>query len=412
MNASNSKPIVYVFQIGYGKWGKIAFKKFLQISTNLDDVNLIMEGVCDINQEARKKLKVLLDEKRLSTKIFSSTKEMYDYASEFSNVLIFDSSQSELHSSHIIKSLEHNFYHLAEKPPYFSIKEKEMIKKTEKVSKVKWSCDLIEFLNPVVKEAKKFLTGKKIKIDNIDVFRLNSIGIKKILQGDHRYGVQGGCLLDKAIHDGYIFDFSDGKPVLLDAVADFFMIDSLKDPKILDLRLKPFSNGEPSLAQGCLKGKIGEINFSIYSGWLGIPLELKKRFKRIGKISRKNFIFSKEAVVNNKKFLDEELRLFVISGKHKNVPIEIYGDMKHFQLLINENGKWRRIEMEKEDQLYKILTNAVLVTANKRKFLINEREINKIMNIIFDSMKRINSRSINIEKEKEKTERYVKNKLL
>jgi len=217
------KPIIHYFQIGYGKWGKIAVEKVFQLSMNLRSVDLVLEGVCDIKSDAREELRNFCKEKNINIKIFSHTKDMYRYASGMENVLIFDAGPSELHASHIIKSLEHNFFHLAEKPPYFSKREKHLIEVAQRNSKGKWSCDLIEFLNPVVKEIKKFLKENEIVVKNIDVFRFNSIGIKKILCGNHRYGIQGGCFLDKIVHDGYIFDFIKGNIIFLNSKADSFM---------------------------------------------------------------------------------------------------------------------------------------------------------------------------------------------
>lgn len=181
-------PLVYVFQIGYGKWGKIAFKKLLELSKNLKDVNVVLEGICDIDSNARSQVKEIIKREELSTKVFPNTKEMYHYASSFDRVLIFDAGPSELHAGHTLKSIEFGFFHLSEKPPYMTLKEKEMI---EKMKSGKWSFDAIENRNPAVLSAIKFIKENNVKISSIKAFRYNSIGIKKLICKDYRYGVQG-----------------------------------------------------------------------------------------------------------------------------------------------------------------------------------------------------------------------------
>jgi len=400
------KPVVHVFQIGYGKWGKIAFKKFVQLSKELRDVNLILEGICDIDPKARADLEKIMEKEKLKTKIFSYTQDMYNHASGMSNVLIYDASPGELHTSHVLKSIEYKFFHLAEKPPYLTKEDEEMVEKQDG----NWGFDAIEYFNPAVLFAKRFLKEERINILSVETFRYNSIGLKKILHGDHRYGVQGGDILDKAIHEIYLLDFFDSINMkLTDSKIDFFMINSIENPKLVDIRLKIFGGKNPATAQSNINGLAGKVPIGIHTGWLGVPdLDI---VREIEKNTGKKIKFSKESEINGKKFLDEELRIFVIKGEKDGKPIEMYGDMKHFQFFL-KGDEWKEITLEKNDQLYIVLRNAVYTTAGKEKFFIDRERIDLFSMFLFEARDKSLENPINPEKEAEKTREYIMKKLL
>ncbi|MCD6477593.1 MAG: hypothetical protein J7K87_01190 [Candidatus Aenigmarchaeota archaeon] len=399
-------PNVHVFQIGYGKWGRIAFGKFVKLQRDLKDVNVILEGVCDINPKARSDLEKFLKKENLSAKIFSHTRDMYEYAYGMNNVLVYDASPSELHTSHILKSLEYGFFHFSEKPPYLMREEKKIVNTKEG----EWSFDAIEEQNPVVLFAKKFLSERKVRISSVETFRYNSIGIKKMLHGGHRYGVQGGDVLDKAIHEIYLFDLiGSTEAKLKDVWADFFMIDSLENPKLVDIRLKTSDGKHPATAQSSIVGFVGEVPIKIHTGWLGIPeLEI---IRYIEDGTGKRIKFSREVEMNGQRFMDEELRLFIMRGEKNGKSIEMYGDMKNFQFFVRSN-KWKEFKLRVDDQLYAFLKNAIYTASGKEKFLVGKERINKFSDFLFDAMDNIWKEPINMEAEARKTRNYVKKKLL
>lgn len=179
------------------------------------------------------------------------------------------------------------------------------------------------------------------------------------------------------------------------------MIKSLENPEI------HLTRGVPTSAQSNLKGTINDVEIEVHTGWLGVPN--LGFIEGVEKQTGKKVKFSKEIELCGKKFRDEELRMFIIEGEKENSPIKIYGDMKHFQLFV-KGARWKEIEVEKRDQLYEILKNAVYTAAGKSKFYLSPEKIKSYMDFLFEGINNA-LRDIDLRKEALKTKELVKNKI-
>jgi len=274
---------VYVYQIGCGTFGKFGFEKLLQLSKKYDFVEF--KGIAEINPERREFIKKKAEEYKTKFKIFDHTFEMYQKALDLRDkgkIMIYDPSPSELHYSHLLKSMKFGFWHLTEKPPALTKEEFEQELKFPK----KWECDFIEEENEVVLTAIDYLKRNKLKIKSIEIFRESSIGLQKILRGAFvREGIKGGCLLDKSIHEVYMFSFLNAckqeiKNIkLTKAITNYLMIESLNKNNFLDIfgRVeneisKDIATAE-SIIEGILETKKSKIPFKLHSSWLGVSEE-------------------------------------------------------------------------------------------------------------------------------------------
>ncbi len=403
---------VHIYQIGCGTFGKYGFEKLLQLSKKYDFVEF--EGIVEVNSERREFAKKKAKEYSIKLKIFDHTFDVYQDASKLrKKVFIYDAGPSELHYSHLIKSLKFGFWHFTEKPPAFTKEEFEVELKLSK----KWGCDFIEEENETVLTALDYLKQNKLKIDSIEIYRESSVGLQKILGNSIRTGVEGGCLLDKSCHDIYVFSFLSVcgqkiKNVMLNkAKADYLMIDSLNKDNFLDIFGHPKNQITEGIAtaQGIVEGiaKTGEeeIPFKFYSSWIGVSKEGLKVSNNLKKITKYEFIRKKQ--IEGMEIPYEDLRLFVIDCD----TIVLYGDMKDKKLFVERDGKIKELKLLKfkEDQLYRMLEKYVLVAAGKEK-LNNLENMKFIMNLIFDAEEKIQKslRNKNKLEEIRKTKNRVK----
>jgi len=409
---------VLIYQIGYGQWGSVAFEKFLQLKRSMNNIDIA--GICDIKPDRRAAAENTAKKAGLTIGTFSHSFDMYKDAIEKQKqgniILIYDAGPSELHAAHLIKSMEHGFFHVAEKPPFFSRREKRKIDELTEKHGGRWTVDLIEDESPVVKTALEYARANKIRIKRIGAYRYNSIALKKLAFKEHRLGVTGGDLLDKLLHEAYLSRFLENyrKAAIKKARCDFFMISSVEEPKIIGIHGKlPEKKDEIATAQSSVEGlfitKNAKIPFALGSGWLGVPDKIKTVVNRIEKQIGSVLIFSQIMSADGKSFADEELRIFTIEGTCGKSKVMLLGDMKNKKLYENAGRKWKQlnlIELE-GDQLYRVLRNAVSTAEGKEGFSITRKEIDFIMDIILEARKKILKRKINLEKEAEKTKKYV-----
>lgn len=412
---------ILIYQIGYGQWGAIAFEKFLELKNEISEMEI--GGVCDIKTERRVAAEDFAKEIGLKIKSFALSFDMYRDAIERqkqgSIILIYDAGPSELLAAHLIKSMEHGFFHVAEKPPYTNRKEKKEIDLLVKKQGGRWTVDLIEDESPVVKTALEYAKADKIKIKRMEAYRYNSMALKKLALEEHRLGVTGGDLLDKMLHEAYLSRFLDGYNgfSLKKAKYDYLMISSLEKPEIIDVHGKVLEKEEAATAQssveGIFKSKTAKIPFFLGSGWLGVPEYVRKKISRMEKQIGTNLIFSQEASAGGNKFCDEELRLFIIEGFMRKRKVALCGDMKHKRLFLKEGGKWKRLDLmnPESDQLYRVLKNAVLTAQGKEGFGITRKEVDFIMDITLGAREKALKGKINLKKEAEKTKEYIMNKI-
>lgn len=360
-------------------------ERIFEVARDFKKAEIEVKGVADIKKEAREHAKLIARKFNKKIEVFSHTFDMYKKAFEESKegkVIIYDSSPSQLHFSHIYKSIMHDFYHLSEKPPYFSEREKEVLDKIDKSHL--WSCDLIEFENPAVLTAIDYVKKYNLKICEMKAFRFNSIGIKKLLDPLHRIGVEGGCLFDKAVHEAYLAKFAEicgnnYKKWKINSANGEYVHASLKSKKFLSIFGKEQEeiSKDTALAQAEIKGKIDKISFEISCGWFGIPENVKNFLK-------KNFgNIASQVIVSN-----EELRVFVLRTKKEK---EIVGDMKNFQVFVKENNKIHKIPLLvlEKDQIYRIFKKFVEHSLGIAEFPVKKSYIDFIMEVIFNAREKI-----------------------
>ena len=410
----NNMRKVYIYQIGCGTFGKYGFEKLLQLSKKYDFVEF--EGIVEINSERREFVKKKAEEYIAKLKIFDHTFEMYQNAfklREKGNIFVYDAGPSELHYSHLLKSMKFGFWYLTEKPLALTKEEFEQELKLPK----KWNCDFIEEENEAVLTAINYLKTNKLNINSIEIFRESSIGLQKILGNSIRIGVEGGCLLDKLCHEIYVFSFLNAcgqkiKNIVLNKTkAEYLMIESLNKNNFLDIfgRVRNQITEEIATAQCIVEGiaKTGkeEIPFKLHSSWLGASEMGERISNKLKKLTNYEFVRKKQE--ERMEIPYEDLRLFVINCD----TIVLYGDMKDKKLFVERYGKIEEIKLLKfkEDQLYRILERYVLVTAGKEK-VKNMKNIKFIMNLIFDAEEKIqkNLRNKNKLREIRKTKNRVK----
>lgn len=413
---------VLVYQIGYGQWGSMGFEKFLDMKKTVNNIDIA--GICDIKPDRRKAAEDSAKKAGLKLKTFALSFEMYKDAIEKQKqgniILIYDAGPSELHAAHLAKSMEHGFFHVAEKPPFFSRKEKKKIDELTKKHNGSWTVDLIEDESPVVKTALEYARANKIRIKRISAYRYNSITLKKLVLEEHRLGVTGGDLLDKLLHEAYLSRFLENyrKAIIRKAKCDFFMISSVEKPKIIGIHGKiPERKDEIATAQSSIEGvfitKSARIHFALGSGWLGVPEKIKTTVNNIEKQIGSALILSRVMNADGKRFLDEELRIFIIEGIIGKNKFMLVGDMKGKKLYENVGRKWKQLsllELE-NDQLYRVLRNAVSTAEGKEGFSITRKEIDFIMDIILAAREKILKKKINLGKEAEKTKKCVMKKM-
>jgi hypothetical protein len=329
--------------------------------------------------------------------------------------MIYDVGPSELHYSHLLKSMKFGFWHLTEKPPALTKEEFEVELKLPK----KWNCNFIEEENEVILTAINYLKRNKLKIKSIEIFRESSIGLQKILGTFAREAIKGGCLLDKSIHEIYIFSFLNAckqgiKNIKLTKTrVDYLMIESLNKNNFLDIFgqvkneiSKDIATAE-SIVGGILETKKSKIPFKLYSSWLGVSEEGKRISSKLKKLTNYEFVRRKQE--KGMEIPYEDFRLFILNCGS----VSLYGEMKNKKLFVEKNGKIEEIKLLnlEEDQLYRILEKSVFKVSRGEETRLENMK--NIMKIIFDSKENIweDLRNKDNAKEIERTKNIIKKKI-
>ena len=82
--------------------------------------------------------------------------------------------------------------------------------------------------------------------------------------------------------------------------------------------------------------------------------------------------------------------------------------MKFKKLFIN--GKEMKLKELERDQLYRILKNAILVTAGKERFIVPREYVEIFMGLIFEAREKY-IKNIDPKKEAEKAMKYIERKI-
>ncbi len=366
---------IFVYQIGCGKFGSVFFERIFEVARDFGEAEIHVSGVAEINRKRREKAQEIARKFGREIKTFSHTFHLYKHAEEFKKegkIVIYDASPSHMHFSHIVKSLEHGFYHLAEKPPYMSRKEMKVLKGMNK--KYLWSCDLIEFENPAVITVANFMKANDFAPEKVCIYRFNSIGKRKISEPEHRVGVTGGCLFDKTVHEAYAFEILGVKSFKISSVEAEFMKFNNSYLSIFGEKQKEIDKNtafSQVLVKGVFSSRDCEIPFELGSGWVGIP-------ENVRKFLNENFRELLPKIVVN-----DELRIFIAESGDRT----LVADMKNFRVHLKERSRIEElplITLEK-DQIYRIFTKFCNHVLGKNAFPVKHEHIEMIMNFIFET---------------------------
>ena len=371
---------VKVYQIGLGSFGRNGFEKIIELHKYFGKVDVELKGVCDTDFERLDKAEKFAEANDISVETFQDVEQMYKAAEqEKGKIMIYDAGPSETHSRHIHRSLQNGFFHLAEKPPSMSreehLSEKEMARERD----VMYMVDFIERESPVVMKAKEIL--EQTEVDRLDIFRQSTAGVQKLMNPVKRSGVKGGAVLDKMVHEAYLFDLLGTEDLDFEsAQIDYFMPKTLNADKFLSIRGGYTEKIGKNTAQGQVKAlmRSGETEVTLHGSWLGFSEDSRQAGKKIKDATGYEVLDSGYQTVNDNAFVDEECRFFTVQGERN-----LAGDMLHGKLFDLDTGEEIETPNLIHDQLHRVIEKAVLNAAGKRSDEIGQHEVDEFMEALF-----------------------------
>jgi len=371
---------VKVYQIGLGDFGRNGFEKLVELQRYFGKADVQLKGVCDTDFERQEDAEKFAEAHDIFVETFQDVEEMYEAAEqERGKIMIYDSGPSETHSRHIHRSLQNSFFHLAEKPPSMSREEHLSEKEMSREQDIMYMVDFIERESPVVKKAQQILEGEEV--ERLDIFRQSSIGLQKLMQPVKRAGVKGGAVLDKMIHEAYLFDLLGTEEIeFQSSEIQEFMPKTLGAEKFMSIRGGYTEDIGKNTAQGDVKAlfKSGGTDVTLHGSWLGFSEDARKAAKRIKGSTDHSVLESGYQTVESKAFLDEECRFFTIQGTRN-----LAGDMLNGKLFDLDTGEELDTPDLIHDQLHRVIEKAVLNAVGKRSDEISQHEVDEFMDSLF-----------------------------
>ena len=407
---------IKVYQIGIGSFGRHGFEHLVDMHQHMEKVDIQLEGICDINPERLEQAKRYAKTHNLEIETFQEDEEMYRKAKEeqeeSEEVIIYDAGPSEIHAEHIYKSIRHNFFHLAEKPPSINREERIHEKKLAKDKPVFWKVDFIERESPVVKKTLEILSEED-NIDEIKVFRESTAGIQKIINPVDRSGVIGGDILDKMVNEIYILDILEEtgqRPNLKleEAHNKYFLPFKENSDSFMTVRGSKTNNLTSKTATGMTQAVFdsGKTSIKLNSSWLGISEEALNEIKKHD-LETGDIIKGEIKHENQHLFSEEEARFFIMEGSRN-----ILGDLLNNKLYdLDEDEEIETPELM-HNQLYRILEKAILQAAGEKRSDITEEEIDIFMNSIFNVKDEISNKDYETYQELSKGRERVQEKMM
>lgn len=397
---------VNVFQIGLGNFGRHGFEKFIEMHNHLNRAEVEFHGVAEKDFEKRERAKQFADKNNVDIRAFDSVDELYDTASEINGeVLVYDAGPTPTHANHIYRSMNHGFYHVAEKPPSVTREQHVRERKLAAGDDVVWKADFIERESPVVKRAVKEL--QETKIDSIQVFRQSSMGVQKILDPIERSGVLGGDILDKMSHEIFVLDLleaagNEKELELRETDAEYFMPASNdSDRLMLPEGGKTEEITKAATGKTWAAFKAGEADVGLNSSWLGVGKKARRQAARLV-FDDHSPISTDTKMAGDTAFLDEQARFFVVEGERS-----LLGDMLHGRLFDLEAEEEIDTPELMHDQLYRVLRKSVLRAAGRDVGIVSDENIDVFMNAVFDVMEQTRDSRVDFYEELEKANRRV-----
>lgn len=373
---------VKVFHIGLGSFGRHGFEKLIELDRHYNDVNVVVEAVCDEDQEKLEAAAKFADSQNVEIETFTDVEDCYQRAEEADsdecNVLIYDAGPSELHAEHIYRSLRKGFFHLAEKPPSLTREDHIKEKKLMYDSEVRFTVDFIERESPVVKKALKITDENSI--DSIEVFRESTKGLKKLTNPIDHNKIQGGAVLDKMCHEAFLLDFvgSDWK---IENIEKDYMPFEIESDSFMTMS----SGKSPSISKKCAESRYSieisqeDTDLVLNGSWLGCSQRSKKLSEKIESVTDHSVINTDFGVQEGKGIIDEEARFFILEGD-----TDLVGDMLNDRLFNLETGEEIEVPSLIHDQLYRVLESSVRCAADLENNTLDEEVLDQFMDVVFD----------------------------
>ncbi|PSH01240.1 MAG: hypothetical protein BRC26_04035 [Nanohaloarchaea archaeon QH_8_44_6] len=255
------------------------------------------------------------------------------------------------------------------------LSEKEMSREQE----IMYMVDFIERESPVVKKAKQLLEEEEV--ERLDIFRQSSIGLQKLMQPVKRAGGKGGAVLDKMIHEAYLFDLLGTEEIEFQSAGiQSFMPKTLGAEKFMSIRGGYTENIGRNTALGDVKAlfKSGGTDVTLHGSWLGFSEDARKAGKKVRDATEHSVLESGYQTVEGKAFLDEECRFFTVQGTRS-----LAGDMLNGKLFDLDTGEEVDTPDLIHDQLHRVIEKAVLNAAGKRSDGIGQHEVDEFMDSLF-----------------------------
>ena len=258
---------VKVFQIGLDDFGRHGFEKLIELQKHYHKVDVELAGVCDLDIDKLQNARKFARSQGVETEFFTSVEEIYDAAektSEDEKIMIYDAGPTDLHAEHIYRSLRHNFFHLAEKPP--SMKREDHIKEKKLMldNDVRFTVDFIERESAVIQKILELTRNKEIK--SIEAFRESTLGIQKILEPVKNSGTKGGAVLDKMCHEAYIMDLIDGDIEVENVEKSFYMPFERNSDSFMTIESGKVHEASEKVAEGqCTAQLTGSADVTLHS---------------------------------------------------------------------------------------------------------------------------------------------------
>ncbi|PSG99122.1 MAG: hypothetical protein BRC29_03270 [Nanohaloarchaea archaeon SW_7_43_1] len=377
---------VKIYQIGLDDFGRHGFDKLVELSREFEKIELC--GVCDKDFERLESAEKFAEINDIEIETFQRTEEMYSNAEQNSGtgteLMVYDAGPATDHSENIYKSMQHNFFHLAEKPPSMNRGEHIREKRLSEKGNAMWKVDFIERENPTVKKAMELVQDKNI--EKIETFRESSVGIEKAIDNAARLGVKGGDILDKMINEIYTLDVLEkaGNSIdleLKDVECRYFHPRTTDGERFTGVYSGHTDriNSETSTGMTQALFKADDTELKLHSSWMGLSEEAMFASQSLEEKTGHRFFKRNFSEMNGKAYVNEEARFFIIRGEK-----DLAGDMMSGSLFNLDTGEEIETENYLHDQLYRVLEKAVFHASGKDVEIISEKEIDIFMNAIFD----------------------------
>ena len=378
-----------IFHIGLEGYGRLGFEHLIEIARH-GPADAEVLGVCSRDSEELETAEKFAAAHEIELQTFKDVNEMYNTASEEEDrVFVYDASSSgsrstSTHSDNLYRSLQHGFYHLAERPPSLNRDQHLKERKLSEESDVTWKVDFIERENPVVKKAVQVLRGEHI--ESIKTFRFSSEAVEAAMMPERRRKLRGGTVLNQAINEVYVLDFlkaAEGTSSLNlnSAEAEHFTPFSRGSEKILSIDggYVEELNQEAAEADFSAKYSSGGVEIELNSGILGMSekalVQASKLKEDIGHdFKHRDFIESEEEA-----FIDERAAFLVVEGSRR-----LAGDLIEGKLFDLETGEEVETDYMLHTPLYRVVEDAVKEAAGEQRNSL-EIETDKFMNALYDA---------------------------